>query len=503
MNNSKDGFQWTPEHGLQHDLPTLGAIDPLKKHSATSQVYDVIVIGAGYAGLTATRDLTTTGHKVLLLEARDRIGGRTWSSNLDGYPFELGGTWIHWNQPHVYKEISRYGLQDDLENSHDLTRGINSFLVKTGGQFHKMSRAEEGQTMDKVLRKFVNVDGTFCRTTIPMPGSPSLGSSPAVQELDKLSLRDRLNQIESELSSIEKAVLEGFLAITCGARDLADASFMEMLRWWALNNYDMALFMEQCLTYKLRSGQSNFARHFFDEALATGRLEYRFNAVVKSINQDQADGTVTITTEDDNNNTSYHAHRVICTIPLNVLNDVEFTPALPPLKLQAANQGHVNVVNKVHVEAANPDLRSLSGTIAAPYDELTYIFGDGTTPAGNTHLVSFGSAFTGVHLRADEDIEDTKRALQAFIGEGEGERKMDVKRIVSHDWARDRFAKGAWEWLRPGMTRKEVLEGLRERQGRVFFASADWAMLWRGFIDGGIEDGARVARDVARDLRGL
>ena len=74
------------------------------------------------------------GLKVLLLEARDRIGGRSWSSNIGEYPFEMGGTWVSWRQPHVWREISRYEMRDDLELSHDYSRGVNhcSFNFASG-----------------------------------------------------------------------------------------------------------------------------------------------------------------------------------------------------------------------------------------------------------------------------------------------------------------------------------------------------------------------------------
>lgn len=147
MNTSNQGYQWTRESGLEPGLPTLAAISPATNiqgdSSESSQIFDVIVIGAGYTGLTAVRDLTTSGHNVLLVEARDRIGGRTWSSNLGNYAYELGGTWVHWNQPHVYREISRYGMQDELENSHDLEKGVTEFVLKSGGSFQRFSRAQE------------------------------------------------------------------------------------------------------------------------------------------------------------------------------------------------------------------------------------------------------------------------------------------------------------------------------------------------------------------------
>ena len=75
---------------------------------------DVIVVGGGFAGVTAAREAALRGRSVLLLEARDRLGGRTWSSEWDGIPVEYGGAWVHWHQPHTWSEITRAGLRVEL-----------------------------------------------------------------------------------------------------------------------------------------------------------------------------------------------------------------------------------------------------------------------------------------------------------------------------------------------------------------------------------------------------
>jgi phytoene dehydrogenase-like protein len=80
---------------------------------------------------------------VLLLEARDRIGGRSWSSNINGYPFEMGGTWVSWGQPHVWREISRYQMREELEISYDFSSGVNHFSLTGENGVRNMSHDEE------------------------------------------------------------------------------------------------------------------------------------------------------------------------------------------------------------------------------------------------------------------------------------------------------------------------------------------------------------------------
>src|SRR6516165_12015691 len=88
---------------------TTGASRPQRDQARADA--DVIVIGAGFAGLVAARELGRAGLDVLVLEARDRVGGRTWTDRRLGHDLELGGTWVHWVQPHTWAEMTRYGRQ--------------------------------------------------------------------------------------------------------------------------------------------------------------------------------------------------------------------------------------------------------------------------------------------------------------------------------------------------------------------------------------------------------
>lgn len=488
---SRDGYQWTPTAGLQAGIPSLGVIKPETTASIQDGVYDVAVIGAGYTGLTATRDLTGSGHKTLLIEARDRIGGRSWSSNIEGYPYEMGGTWVHWWQPFIWRELFRYNLLGENLEVSPSQEGINKCAVKMSRSDPTifLTRKEEDKVSKDSIEKFVNVDGQLGRTVIPWPHD-ALRNKEAVAIYDKMSFADRFAQIDKDLSPLEKNVLQAFLSITCGGQ-WEDASFFEMLRWWAMANYDYTGFMEMGLTFKLGCGQSGLQRCLFDEANASGRLAYTFSTPVASVND--KGGMVEITSRSGQ---VFKAKRVICTIPLNVLHSVDFTPPLLPLKKQASLEGHANHVVKCHVEVAKPELRSL-GAFNYPDGKLTYTFGDGTTPAGNTHLVAFGSSLPGKHLQPEENMSETIEAWKGLLPDTE---EKDIKRIVFHNWHKDEFARGAWEWFKPNQVTK-YLDALRVKQGNIWFGSADWAMGWRGFLDGGIEDGQRVAKEVTDDLK--
>ena len=91
MPRSKEGYVWTPT-GDEEGLLTE-AVVPSTTNIKSS--YDVVVVGAGFAGLIAARNICQQGNlKVLVVEGRDRIGGRTWTAKALGEEFEMGGTWV-------------------------------------------------------------------------------------------------------------------------------------------------------------------------------------------------------------------------------------------------------------------------------------------------------------------------------------------------------------------------------------------------------------------------
>ncbi|KAL7770880.1 hypothetical protein CFE70_000819 [Pyrenophora teres f. teres 0-1] len=372
---SRDGYCWTPKEGLKAGLPSVGVISPSSNISSVDTVYDVVVIGAGYSGLTAARNMAVGGLKVLLLEGRDRIGGRSWSSNIDGYPFEMGGTWVHWGQANTWHEVLRYQMEQDLNRSLEFLRGVDHFELRSTHESITMTHKEE-----------------------------------------------------------ERTVLEASILLASGGT-LETSSFHEFMHWWAMCGYTYAGWMERLITWKFRDGQSTFVRRFFEEALATKRLSYAFNTPVKHIHNTKS--SVQVTTRKGQ---TYRAHRAISTIPLNVLGSITFDPPLSAGKQAAIAIGHVNQTVKVHAEIANPELRSWTG-VTYPHNKLNCAVGDGTTPAGNTHIVCFGGQHN--HMDPEADIDATSRAVSSLFDPKQyGAKEAKIERIVFHNWSKDEFAKG-------------------------------------------------------------
>ncbi|KAJ9149911.1 Amine oxidase [Pleurostoma richardsiae] len=484
---SKDGATWTPSAGLRHGLPTIGVVEPpsLNAASGDDKIYDAIVIGAGYAGLTATRDLATQGKKTLLLEGRDRLGGRTWHATINGFNYELGGTWIHWHMPHIYREVSLYGLQDDWTVTQIPGSKEDYTTLSSYGAQRKLSKDEEVSIVSRVWRLFCNVDGDDLRQAWKYPFGTK--QSQKLAEWDTWSCKDRLDQIRRQLSVEELGALESFLQ-QMGGSSLKKMGFLNALHWWVLGSHTPTGLNDIALHTRLTSGNSTLHRLMFDHAVSTGNLSYRFQSPVASVKD--AGGIVAVTTRDG---VTYKAKNIICTVPLNVLSSIEFSPELPQDKQSAMAEGSVNKCNKVHVDLNDPDWISWAA-LGAPGKGLVSAFGDGLTPADNSHLVAFGpdpDSSNGIPLGDPGKILDAMRDLLP-------KEKVDeviFNRIVYHDWNADEFSKGTWCYLPPGTTTKS-LAALQRPHGNVLFASADFSDGWRGWIDGAVQIGTKVAKEV-------
>ncbi|KAF4457660.1 hypothetical protein FALBO_15168, partial [Fusarium albosuccineum] len=518
-----EGFAWTPSTGFTKGLPTLGVVDPPQRIGLPQEaIYDVIVIGAGYAGLVSSRDLSTQGKKSLLLDGRDRLGGRTWNASIEGFNYEMGGTWIHWHMPHIYRGISLYGLENDWVVTQNPGSRLDYSTLCTDKEQLKLSHEEEVSMYSRVFSLFCNADGDYLhhswKYAFGTDQSPEL-----IAKLDKMSCADRLDEIRDQLSPNEMSMLVAILQQMGGA-DVHQIGYVSALHWWVLGGHTALGLNDIALHTRLGSGNSTLRRRIFDHAVSTGHLSYSFSTPVASV--EEANGIVTVRSRGGQ---AWRARAVICTVPLNVLTSVQFEPPLPLAKVEAARQGQVNKCNKIHFDVKGPDLLSWN-SLSSPGKGLVSAFGDRLTPVNDTHVVAFGpdpNANNGIRLR---DIDSVQKGLLHLVPE-EAHTSLVVERIVSvarvpltspnpdyvsfwcrrllastianwrpqvsHDWNNDEFARGTWCILPPNSVTK-YLKALQKPHGNVWFANADWSDGWRGRIDGAVQIGAQAAYQVVQ-----
>ena len=91
-----------------------------------TDTFDIAVIGAGISGIVAARDLSQKGHSVVVLEARDRVGGRTYTKTVFGEELDMGGAYVHWTQPAVWQELQRHAHPAKSQQESPLVGGGQS-----------------------------------------------------------------------------------------------------------------------------------------------------------------------------------------------------------------------------------------------------------------------------------------------------------------------------------------------------------------------------------------
>jgi monoamine oxidase len=429
--------------------------------------YDVIVIGGGFAGVTAAREIGLSRLRCLLLEARGRLGGRTWYDKLAGHGVELGGTWIHWLQPHVWAEVTRYGLTV-VESPGVAAPGTSAWIVQ--GQ-RKTGSPEEifGLITDGVTR--------FChdgQALLPRPYDPLFNS--AIADLDGLSIQDRLDQLD--MADEQREILAGFWSSACLA-PCAESGLTVMLRWWALGQWSFPLMMDAVAHYKLEQGTTSLIEAMVED----GSPKVQLSAAVKRIHQ-EAGGVVVETQAGE----QFSAAAVVIAVPLNVLDQIEFTPALSTGKRAAASERHAGRGLKVQalVRRVPADFFGAGSESEA----LTFLSSEREVADG-VIMVGFGPDASRLDVT---DAAAVQQAIRRFLPDAE------VVAVRGHDWTSDPFARGVHSVFRPGQLTR-YLQELQRAEGRLIFAGSDIASGWNGFIDGAVETGLRAGRDALRMAR--
>jgi len=421
---------------------------------------DTIIVGGGFAGVTASRELTMRGRSAVLLEARDRLGGRTHTASHDGHEMELGGTWVHPFQPNVWAEITRYGLE------------VEEFPVP-GGRQAVLSSGKLVELDDDGLGAFLEGFARYCEPAaalFPSPYSEQWGPDP--QGFEALSMRAHLEGLD--LPAEVRDMVEAMCCLTAhGSLDRAAAT--EIMRVYALAGSNALHYVAALSALKLAKGTRALI-----EAMAaqSHRTKIRLNAQVRRVRQ-ETDG-VEIELQDGHR---IEARTALITLPMNLLNSVEFDPKLSRLKQTAASERHAGHGTKCYVKLRG-DVGNVS--VFAPESEpinwvVTYDHG----PGGSWVLV-FGSDPERLPI---DDAEGMQAALRRLLP------GVEVERIHGWDWASDPHALGTWCIFKQGQLGR-LLPELRRAEGRLFFASGDSAIAWRSFIDGAIESGYRVAREI-------
>ncbi|KAF5858092.1 hypothetical protein ETB97_004900 [Aspergillus alliaceus] len=424
------------------------------------ELFDVAVIGAGLAGILAARDLSQKGHSVVLLEGRDRIGGRTYTTEAFGDQVELGGTYVHWTHPTIWHELQRH----DISILPPLNSEKTYWLAD--GSVHSGTAAEYFETVNPLMMQLVG----DAREKFPAPFQVT-----NTTESDEQSIQDRIQSMK--LSTYESDVLKGTMSGL--VHSYSEQGIAQLLQGVSGTFGDYSGFFETASFWHLVGGTKRLADAIMAESSATVRL----STPIQSISDNGSHPTVTTRSGEKIN-----ARFVITALPINTLGDVTITPELPEAARIMIEEKNPVVASKIYVRVKG-EIEPFIAFAPAGKHPINSARVE-KRHDGDTLIMCICS--DAAAIKAD-DHDAVEAALRAFVPD------IKVVDTASYDWAADEFSQGGWGWYRPGML-TEAAPLMRQPHGRIYFAGSDIASLGAGFIEGAMQTAVVAAREVAAAL---
>ncbi len=421
-----------------------------------TETADVVVLGAGVAGLAAAQALVDTDLDVVVLEARDRLGGRVHTDRqFAGFPLELGAEFIHGERAATWRWVDRLGLA-----TVHWTKLDDSWVRLADGRRLTMREA-------RAVSPALDVTRTWELPEVPPRPLESFGDYLRRVGFD----RERLDYVRRAFAN-------------------AAGESMRFLDATATLAYLNATDLDGLEDYRIVEGYGAIV-----EALGVG-LDIETRTVVNRVRWG-AQG-VTVTTDDGR---EFRGRTAVITLPLGVLQagDVTFDPPLPAPKRQAlAGLGMGPVAKFVYrfAEPLTPD--EIQAVYAAGNPPMWW---SPSAPHPTTEAVVWSALVSGdglVELTRVSEEDALERALEAFRREvgRPGLRPLQAKLV---DWSADPFARGGYSHVRPG--HHGARELLAEPTPPLFWAGEATAPEERAAtVHGALLTGERAAVEVRRAL---
>ena len=415
---------------------------------------EIIIIGAGASGLMVARELARAGKKVLILEARDRIGGRIWPLSEDefGYPAQGGAEFVHGEAPFTKALAKEAGMT----------------LIKTRAD---MWDAQDGKLM---------ING------VALPNQDELHQK--LKELEQdMPVLEFLNTYfaEEKYNELRKGVLR-----TVEGYDAADPALIStfVLREEWLGG-------QEWIQYRVKEGYGALLAFFEAECRRYG-VEIILNSPVRSVHYD---GGATVVTTDQK---TYQTEKIIITVPPPVLETIKFIPAIPD-KLTAARQiGWGKVIKLVLCFKSRWWVKPLG----KDFGEMDFIRSDQAVSTWWTQPKEFPPALIGwiagpkterfTQSTSEEIIAAGIESLANIFNVSRELLEQDLMVAKAFNWPVDPFTRGAYSYSTPES--EKAYEELRKPVGgRLFFAGeALYSGKDTATVEGALGSGKEVAEKI-------
>jgi monoamine oxidase len=450
---------------------------------------EVVVVGAGFAGLSAARSLVRAGVDVVVVEARDRVGGRSWTeTTAGGHRIDRGGQWIGPTQHHLQ------ALADEL--------GVATFPTYTTG--------EAVEWRDGVRHTYAGL----------IPTSDHAAAAEGVAAMLDLDLAAAEIPLEAPWEAADAAALDGQTLGTWLDANLEAPPARAMINV-AVKGVFGAEPGEISLLFTLfylhsGGGFTNLVRttggaqerRFADgsQPLAVGMADELgdrvfLSAPVAAIEYGTEHAVVTCSRRPGGDAARgpwrVRARRVIVAMPPAVSAAISWSPPLPGVRDQLSMRMPMGAVTKIHAIYAHPFWRDegLNGQLVTDEGALRSTFDNSPADGSYGALVGFVAGNECRHYeRAGPVVR--QRAVLDELARAFGPAAAEPLELVEQHWPAEPYTRGGPVAISVPGALSSLGQALREPVGAVHWAGTETATEWCGYLDGALSSGLRAAAEV-------
>lgn len=481
---------------------------------------EVVVVGAGFAGISAARHLHSHGIDVVVLEARDRVGGRTLNHPIDSHHIvEVGGQWLGPD-----KNLTDRGLSDPADYPTDDAVTGQSYiweLAKTVG-VARYPTYNSGKYVDYR-------NGTLATYSGRIPTDTPTGAAEAGEAILAIDKRCLTVPLEAPWQAPNAAEWDGMTVqswmdhgdsfsgqpfaglLTRDGRQLVELAIEAV---FSAEPRDVSMLHALFYTHAAGSfgslvntnnGAQMYRLHGGSQLIAIRAAQslgdrVRLSSPVSAIDQD-ARGVVVRGEGFD-----VSAQRVIVAIPPTLAGRIDYAPAMPALRDQLTQRIPMGTVIKVQCVYDEPFWRAdgLAGQATSDTGPVKVTF-DNSPPDATTHrgpgvMMGFIEGTDGRRALSATHDERRRGVIDSFARYFGAKARSPVA-YVEKSWADEKWTRGCYAgYFGPG-TWSDYGRALREPVGRIHWAGTETATVWTGYMDGAVRSGERAADEVRRALR--
>lgn len=457
----------------------------------TELTRDVVIVGAGAAGTTAANELKKAGLSVVVLEARDRVGGRLWTDVIDGAMLEIGGQWVSPDQDALKETIAELGLEtySRYREGESVYVGADGASTRFTGEMFPVAPETErviAEITERLDAMVAEID----------PDRPWAHEKAA--EWDAITwdawLRAQTDDDEA-VRNLAFATGSAMLTKPTHAFSLLQSLLMAASAGSYSNLVDADFILDKRVVGGLQQVPLLLAERLGDDVL----LGHPVRTIAWSPATGSGTGGVTVVADGD---LRVHARYVILAHAPVLYNRISFVPALPRLQHQMHQHISMGFVIKVHAVYDRPFWREhgLSGTAFSPY-ELVHEAYDNTN-----HGDDRGTLVGFVSDRNADDVfrltpEERKERILASLSHYYGAEAENPVVYYESDWGSEEWTRGAYaaSFDMGGLHRYGA--DVRAAVGPIHFACSDVAGAGYQHVDGAIRMGRLAAANIIEAAR--